>query len=112
MKRVKRYQDGGMTTVNDSLSALGVSGSSVSSPTGRSASSGIDKISEGMDAVNQSMNTVSDAIYGGSSGNLNVGTPNQASGTMYKKGGKVKVSSASKRGDGCAQRGKTKGRMV
>ena len=30
----------------------------------------------------------------------------------YKKGGKVKRSSASKRGDGIAQRGKTKGRMV
>jgi hypothetical protein len=29
---------------------------------------------------------------------------------LYKKGGKV--SSASSRGDGCAQRGKTKGRMV
>jgi hypothetical protein len=29
-----------------------------------------------------------------------------------KKGGKVKVSSASKRADGCAVRGKTKGRMV
>lgn len=28
------------------------------------------------------------------------------------KGGSVKASSASKRGDGCAQRGKTKGRMV
>ena len=31
-------------------------------------------------------------------------------GAEYKKGGKV--SSASKRADGCAQRGKTKGRMV
>jgi hypothetical protein len=29
-----------------------------------------------------------------------------------KKGGKVKMSSASKRADGCAQRGKTKGRIV
>ena len=29
-----------------------------------------------------------------------------------KKGGKVKASSASKRADGCAIRGKTKGRMV
>ena len=29
-----------------------------------------------------------------------------------KKGGKVKVSSASKRADGCAIRGKTKGKMV
>lgn len=28
------------------------------------------------------------------------------------KGGSVKASSASRRGDGCAQRGKTKGRMV
>jgi hypothetical protein len=40
-------------------------------------------------------------------------------GATYKKGGKVKkyasggsVSSASKRADGCAQRGKTKGKMV
>lgn len=30
----------------------------------------------------------------------------------YKKGGKVKVPSASKRADGIAQRGKTRGRMV
>ena len=30
----------------------------------------------------------------------------------YKKGGKVKVSSASRRADGIAQRGKTRGRMV
>ena len=33
-------------------------------------------------------------------------------GTTYKKGGSVKASSASKRADGIAQRGKTKGRMV
>jgi hypothetical protein len=32
--------------------------------------------------------------------------------TTMKKGGKVKASSASKRADGCAIRGKTKGRMV
>jgi hypothetical protein len=31
--------------------------------------------------------------------------------SAFKKGGSVK-SSASKRADGCAQRGKTKGRMV
>jgi hypothetical protein len=29
-----------------------------------------------------------------------------------KKGGSVKMSSASKRADGCATRGKTRGRMV
>jgi hypothetical protein len=33
-------------------------------------------------------------------------------GTTFKKGGKVKASSASKRADGCAVRGKTKGKMV
>ena len=37
-------------------------------------------------------------------------TPGAAS--DYKKGGKVKMSTASKRADGVAQRGKTKGRMV
>jgi hypothetical protein len=36
--------------------------------------------------------------------------PNKYKAGMKKKGGKV--SSASKRADGCAQRGKTKGRMV
>ena len=32
--------------------------------------------------------------------------------SAMKKGGKVKASSASKRADGIAQRGKTRGRMV
>ena len=36
----------------------------------------------------------------------------QAAAQGMKKGGKVKMSPASKRADGCAQRGKTKGRMV
>jgi hypothetical protein len=36
--------------------------------------------------------------------------PRPANPSMLKKGGMV--SSASKRADGCAQRGKTKGRMV
>ena len=35
-----------------------------------------------------------------------------AAGDTYKKGGKVKASSASRRADGIAQRGKTRGRMV
>ena len=36
----------------------------------------------------------------------------QAAAQGMKKGGKVKMSTASKRADGIAQRGKTKGRMV
>jgi hypothetical protein len=36
----------------------------------------------------------------------------QAAAQGMKKGGKVKMSTASKRADGVAQRGKTKGRMI
>jgi hypothetical protein len=36
----------------------------------------------------------------------------QAAAQGMKKGGKVKMSSASKRADGCATKGKTRGRMV
>ena len=36
----------------------------------------------------------------------------QAAAQGMKKGGRVKMSTASKRADGVAQRGKTKGRMV
>ena len=37
---------------------------------------------------------------------------NAAGAQAMKKGGAVKMSSASKRADGCAVRGKTKGKMV
>lgn len=37
---------------------------------------------------------------------------NQTGAKMFKRGGAVKSTGASKRGDGIAQRGKTKGRMV
>ena len=37
---------------------------------------------------------------------------NKPLGRNFKKGGKVKVSSASKRADGCCIKGKTKGRIV
>ena len=36
----------------------------------------------------------------------------QAAAQGMKKGGKVKMSTASKRADGCATKGKTRGRMV
>jgi hypothetical protein len=42
--------------------------------------------------------------------NLNL-VDDKFEGTGMKKGGKVKASSASKRADGCAMRGKTKGRI-
>lgn len=102
MKRVKRYQEGGTTSVDSSLSTLGYSNQMGTPGQTAGASQGIDQISQGMDTVNNAMSTVSNAIYGGSGANLNVGG--------FKKGGMV--SSASKRGDGCAIKGKTRGRMV
>jgi hypothetical protein len=47
---------------------------------------------------------------GSGSGSMGTGKMNRDITKNYKKGGSV--SSASSRGDGCAQRGKTKGRMV
>jgi len=47
---------------------------------------------------------------GGSGMGRGMGRGMQAQG--MKKGGKVKKCAASKRGDGCAQRGKTRGKMV
>lgn len=48
---------------------------------------------------------------GSAYGSGSAGGDKKALKPAYKKGGSVK-SSASSRGDGCAQRGKTKGRMV
>jgi hypothetical protein len=62
-----------------------------------------------------SRDEIAPSNYGAAS-NLAMEAEDQASGlvnkpeTAYKKGGKI--SSASTRADGCAQRGKTKGRMV
>ena len=78
--------------------------------------------------VNEGPRVVRDVGFGnGPRSNMvqrvnNFNNPQATSDKPFKKGGKVKststyksggkVSSASKRGDGCAQRGKTKGRMV
>ena len=47
---------------------------------------------------------------GGGSGGMGTGKMNRDISKNYKKGGKI--SSASKRADGCCVKGKTKGRMV
>jgi hypothetical protein len=61
----------------------------------------------------------SEAIGGGGKSGGFGSAVNDVRSTLMKKGGKVKtyakggsVSSASSRGDGCAQRGKTKGRFI
>ena len=94
-----------------------------------SARSGLSTIDQGartvgsaLDRVSGSLSQASNAIGGGGMGTGGGFGPqpnNLSSGMTMKKGGKVKgyakggsVSSASRRGDGIAQRGKTKGRMV
>jgi hypothetical protein len=44
--------------------------------------------------------------------NINVNLVDDKFEKGFKKGGKVKASSASKRADGCCVKGKTKGRMI
>jgi hypothetical protein len=83
-KRKKKYAEGGLAGLADSANAL-------------------------IGEVDDMANTIN---YGS---NSPIGGTNQTSSFYnslagFKKGGKV--SSASKRADGCIQRGKTKGRMV
>jgi hypothetical protein len=102
---------------------------------------GLDTVNQGSQQIGQSLQTIGDALGkpgGGGGGGLGaIGTMGGGlgsyfdrindfrktlGGTPMKKGGRVKakkayksggkVSSASKRADGCAIKGKTKGRMV
>lgn len=70
---------------------------------------GIRDAASGLIGTAQNVSQMSQSLVGGPSGMSEIGQPRNA---IFKKGGKVKVSSASKRADGIAQRGKTKGRMV
>ena len=102
--KVKKYQAGGMTTAANALTGLNV--------TNPAQNPDPFAITYGQQNPN---------VMEGNTENVNVGTSQEASNYMYRRGGKVnsyksggavKASSASKRGDGCAIRGKTKGRMV
>ena len=105
--KVKKYQAGGMTTAGNALTNLNVT----------NPAQNPDPFAISYNQQQQSTPNVME----GNSNNVNVGTSQEASNYMYRRGGKVKAyksggavkaSSASKRGDGCAIRGKTKGRMV
>jgi len=130
MKRIKRYQDGGMATASDALTGLNLTnqtqptdpfalpGAQQSPNVGDSSNVNVGASPANTDNAGNNTNIV------GSNDNFirgNAGTSQNASGYMYRHGGKVKaktyksggmVSSASKRGDGCAIKGKTRGRMV
>jgi hypothetical protein len=92
---------------------------------GGSATDGLGQIDKGSQTVGtalqraqQANKASSEAIGGGGKPNVLGPAFNDMRSTAMKKGGKVKayakggsVSSASSRGDGIAQRGKTRGRM-
>lgn len=104
--KVKKYQAGGMTTAGNALTGLNVT----------NPAQNPDPFAISYGQQQQTPN-----VMEGNNDNVNVGTSNEASSYMYRRGGKVKTyksggavkaSSASKRADGCAIKGKTRGRMV
>ena len=83
------------------------------------ASSSLQKIYAGAKGVNDALGTIKDVVGGGggvlddmraTSGSRAMSQPQMELNKQFKKGGKV--VSASKRADGIAKRGKTRGKMV
>ena len=66
------------------------------------------------DAIGQlkAQGAFSSGVGGAPKTNVNVNLVDDKFEKGFKKGGKVKASSASKRADGCCKKGKTKGRMI
>lgn len=99
MKKVKRFQEGGITINQPAPSLAGLAGYGESSNTYPFQSNAGASASPSQDSgVNQTFNIQPTA---------STGAPETSA---FKKGGKV--SSASSRGDGIAMRGKTRGTMV
>jgi hypothetical protein len=86
-----------------------------SSSGGGTARDGLSTVREGAQVVGGALDDIQSRIGGGGG----LGSMARSTGMTMKKGGAVKgyakggmVGSASKRADGCAQRGKTKGRII
>ena len=136
--KMRKFADGGFTDLTKRISPLpGYQGFPMA-PGGQSSGAygGLDTVNQGSQQIGQSLQTIGDALGkpggggGGLGGMIGVnpfsGGLSDLSGLLkgkpMKKGGRVKakksyksggkVSSASKRADGCAIKGKTKGRMV
>jgi len=114
MKKVKKFAAGGM---NKMIGVGPNDGGDIMPPylqsprpiggggRGGGAYGGLETVNQGGRQIGDSLQTIQQGL-GGSDGGGRL--PTQM--PMYKKGGKV--SSVSSRADGCAQRGKTKGKMV
>ena len=108
-KKTKKYADGGLTTSQqNALKRLTLTGPQAHDP---SFYDGSLKMPEWMYGIGQQGKMGggggSEALNPGMTLNLETGKQ-----TAMKKGGTVKSSSASKRADGCATKGKTRGRMI
>ena len=84
-KKVKKYAEGGLAGLAETAESL-------------------------MGDVDSMANTINYGSATPTAGNSKPFDPGSIS--MLKKGGKVKASSESKRADGCATKGKTRGKMV
>jgi len=117
-KKTKKFNVGGMLSTTDPVASAPQSlqpfmdGSmSNGSSAGGSATAGLGQLTAGAETVGKAIQSASDALTGS-------GVQSQGL-SSYKSGGKVQryakggaVSQASKRADGCATKGRTKGRMV
>jgi hypothetical protein len=122
-KKTKKFGMGGMlatdpsTSVPSSMQSF-MGGATGGGSSGSSASAGLDQLAAGTETVNQAVQSASNALTGsGVQGSL--GSSALQGSAVYKKGGAIKkytkggsVNTASRRADGCATKGKTKGRMV
>ena len=118
MKKAKKFALGGETGMSVTPTPKGVNplegipaipgfprGVGVSPAGGGGAFGGLQRVDEGGKQIGDSLMTIQQGL-GGPAGGGGYEKPMP----MFKKGGAV--GSASKRADGCATKGKTKGRMV
>ena len=122
MKKVKKYAEGGAAELSRMMPAFPRSGSNMGLTGIRDAASDLIGTAGKVSQMSQSLVGGGGNGMGGGGGNGMGGgigpfkTPDALMsnlnnlGVGFKKGGKV--SSASKRADGIAQRGKTRGKMV
>jgi hypothetical protein len=115
MKKAKKFAVGGM---NDTDKEINMLPAYPSDGGGGGAFGGLNTVHQGGKQIGQSLQGIQQNLGGSGQGigEVPMGMPSKpppGAGQVfpgYKKGGKV--SSASSRADGCAAKGKTKGRMV
>ena len=140
--KMRKFADGGFTDLTNRVSPMPGYQALTMAPGSQSGSGGayggLDAVNQGSQQIGQSLATIGGALGkpggggGGLGGALGTASPFSSglsglsgilAGKPMKKGGSVKAkkaykaggavkSSASKRADGCAVKGKTRGRMV